>query len=102
VVRTLGGELLGDGEVVHVYRLDDGLIRCMDVVEQEPAIMDLKLVNFDHPSEVRTFDKGRFELYEVGPATLGRATYEPPWKWSEHVGAVTGEKSSKWSTSASY
>ncbi len=53
--------------------------------------MDLELVNFDSPTEVRTFEKGRFELYSVGPTTLGRATYEPGWKWSEHVGPVTGE-----------
>ena len=55
--------------------------------------MDLSLINLDHPTEVRTFDKGRFELYEVGPMTLGRATYEPGWKWSEHVGPNTGESS---------
>ena len=55
--------------------------------------MDPELVNFDHPSKVRTFEKGKFELYEVGPATLGRATYEPGWKWSEHVATVTGETS---------
>jgi hypothetical protein len=53
--------------------------------------MDLQLVNLSHPSEVRTFEKGRFEVYTVGPATLGRATYEPGWKWSEHVGRATGE-----------
>jgi mannose-6-phosphate isomerase-like protein (cupin superfamily) len=23
--------------------------------------------------------------------TLGRASYEPGWRWSEHVGAATGE-----------
>jgi hypothetical protein len=33
VVRTPDGQLLGDGEVVHVYGLDDGLIRRMDVEE---------------------------------------------------------------------
>ena len=36
--------------------------------------------------------KGRFELYRVGGMTLGRASYEPGWKWSEHVGAVTGKR----------
>jgi quercetin dioxygenase-like cupin family protein len=56
-------------------------------------MMDLQLINFDTPTEVRTFEKGRFELYRVGPATLGRATYEPGWKWSEHVGPATGETS---------
>ncbi|HET9121215.1 MAG TPA: cupin domain-containing protein [Solirubrobacterales bacterium] len=55
--------------------------------------MDLELINFDNPTEVRSFERGRFELYKVGPATIGRATYEPGWKWSEHVGPVTGEAS---------
>lgn len=55
--------------------------------------MDLQLVNLDSPDEVRTFEKGRFELFHVGPMTLGRATYEPGWKWSEHVGAALGESS---------
>ncbi len=53
--------------------------------------MDLQLINLEHPSEVRTFAKGRFEVYNVGPMTLGRATYEPGWRWSQHVGPATGE-----------
>jgi quercetin dioxygenase-like cupin family protein len=55
--------------------------------------MDLTLVNLEQPTEVREFEKGRFELYAVGPATLGRATYEPGWRWSEHVGARAGQRS---------
>jgi quercetin dioxygenase-like cupin family protein len=55
--------------------------------------VDLALVNFDEPAETRRFDKGRFDVYKVGPATLGRATYEPGWKWSEHVGAASGQSS---------
>ena len=55
--------------------------------------MDLELVNFDHPTEVRTFEKGKFELYRVGPTALGRASYQPGWRWSEHVGAATGTSS---------
>jgi quercetin dioxygenase-like cupin family protein len=54
--------------------------------------LPLTLVNFDSPTEVRTFPMGRFEVYRVGPMTLGRATYEPGWKWSEHVGAQTGAR----------
>jgi quercetin dioxygenase-like cupin family protein len=53
--------------------------------------MDLTLLPFDRPTETRSFEKGRFELYKVGPMTLGRATYEPGWRWSEHVGAASGE-----------
>jgi quercetin dioxygenase-like cupin family protein len=55
--------------------------------------VELALVNFDSPAETRTFEKGRFELYRVGPTTLGRATYEPGWRWSEHVGGPAGEES---------
>lgn len=53
--------------------------------------MDLTLLPLDDPTETRVFDKGRFDVYAVGPMTLGRATYEPGWRWSEHVGAATGE-----------
>jgi quercetin dioxygenase-like cupin family protein len=53
--------------------------------------MDLTLIPLEKPTETRTFEKGRFEVYEVGPMTLGRATYEPGWRWSEHVGAASGE-----------
>ncbi|MBD0281336.1 MAG: hypothetical protein ICV69_03965 [Thermoleophilaceae bacterium] len=42
--------------------------------------MDLTLINLDSPTETRTFEKGRFETYRVGPMTLGRATYEPGWR----------------------
>jgi quercetin dioxygenase-like cupin family protein len=52
--------------------------------------MDIELRNFDDPTEVRTFEKGRFEVYEVGGRTLGRATYEPGWRWTEHVGPTVG------------
>jgi quercetin dioxygenase-like cupin family protein len=55
--------------------------------------LDLTLLNLDSPTETRTFEKGRFDTYRVGPMTLGRATYEPGWRWSEHVGAATGAAS---------
>jgi len=48
------------------------------------------LKNFDSPDEIRVFEKGRFELLHLGPMMVGRATYEPGWKWSEHVGPSAG------------
>lgn len=50
--------------------------------------VDLK--RFDAPDEVRTMIKGRFEIVRVGGMTLGRASYEPGWKWSLHVGPGVG------------
>jgi len=48
------------------------------------------LKRFEHPDEVRHFTKGRFELITLGGITVGRATYEPGWRWSEHVGPTVG------------
>ena len=55
--------------------------------------MDVILKRFEEPDEVRLFEKGRFELIKVGGVTIGRASYEPGWKWSVHVGAASGAKS---------
>jgi mannose-6-phosphate isomerase-like protein (cupin superfamily) len=51
---------------------------------------DVILKRFDSPDEVRTFPKGRFETVHFPGATIGRAIYEPGWKWSEHVGPSVG------------
>ena len=55
------------------------------------AKMEVK--NFGAPDEVRTFDKGRVELVKVGGATIGRAVFEPGWKWSTHVKPLAKTKS---------
>ena len=48
------------------------------------------LKRFETPDEVRDMVKGRFEIVRLGGMTIGRATYEPGWKWSEHVGPSVG------------
>jgi quercetin dioxygenase-like cupin family protein len=48
---------------------------------------------FESPTETRSFEKGSFELVRIGGVTVGRATYEPGWKWSEHVGKPADEES---------
>src|SRR5712672_1506289 len=48
------------------------------------------LKRFEQPDEVRTFEKGKFEIVRIESMTIGRASYEPGWKWSAHVGAATG------------
>lgn len=54
--------------------------------------MDLQLISLSEPAETREFEKGRFEVYHVGPMTIGRATYEPGWRWSQHIGAESGSR----------
>lgn len=58
-----------------------------------PSLDSLGLIlkRFDAPDEVRQMVKGRFEIIQVGTTMLGRATYEPGWRWSEHVGAALGQ-----------
>jgi hypothetical protein len=48
------------------------------------------LKRFEHPDETREFELGKFEIVRLGGLTLGRATYEPGWKWSEHVRPLVG------------
>jgi len=48
------------------------------------------LKSFEVPDDVRVMQKGKFELVHLGGITIGRATYEPGWKWSEHVGPSVG------------
>ena len=50
------------------------------------------LKRFDSPDELRVLRKGKFELVRLGGMTIGRATYEPGWKWSEHVGPDVGAR----------
>ena len=49
--------------------------------------------SFGKPDEVRTFPKGRVELINVGGAVIGRAIFEPGWKWSESVQPLAKTKS---------
>ena len=49
------------------------------------------LKRFEQPDEVREMVKGRFEIVRLGGMTVGRATYEPGWRWSEHVGPGLGQ-----------
>ena len=53
-------------------------------------MLQVVLKRFEAPDEVREFEKGRFEIVKVGGVTIGRATYQPGWKWSAHIGPTVG------------
>jgi quercetin dioxygenase-like cupin family protein len=52
--------------------------------------MKLEIRRFEDPTETRTFDKGALKLLAIGGTSIGKASYEPGWKWSEHVGQLVG------------
>lgn len=62
-------------------------------VQRGGPMFEVILKRFEKPDEVRTFEKGKFEVVHLGGMTIGRATYEPGWKWSQHVGCATGARS---------
>lgn len=61
-----------------------------DITDNLMIPAEVILKRFDSPDETRLFEKGRFEIVHLGGLTLGRATYEPGWKWSVHVGPGVG------------
>jgi len=52
-----------------------------------------ELKSFGKPEEVREFPKGRVDLLKVGGATVGRASFEPGWRWSTSVQPIAKTKS---------
>ncbi len=52
-------------------------------------------MSLDEPEEVRTFEAGSGQLHlvnlDAGP--VGRATFQPGWRWSEHVKPIAGTDS---------
>ena len=45
------------------------------------------------PDEVRTFPKGRLEIFNLDDVVIGRTLFEPGWRWSEHVKPIAGTAS---------
>ena len=52
-----------------------------------------EIKTFAKPDEVREFPKGRLELIKIGGATIGRAVFQPGWKWSTSVQPLVNTKS---------
>jgi uncharacterized RmlC-like cupin family protein len=54
------------------------------------AAIAVVLKRFETPDETRALEHGTFELVHLGGMSIGRATYQPGWKWSTHVGPGLG------------
>jgi len=49
--------------------------------------------SFLKPDEVREFPLGRLELINMGGAMIGRAVFQPGWRWSESVKPIAHTES---------
>jgi quercetin dioxygenase-like cupin family protein len=54
----------------------------------------LEVKNFESPDETRPFEgKGKADVLQIGGQTVGRAVFEPGWRWSENVKPIAGTES---------
>ena len=53
----------------------------------------MEVKNLNSPEETRNFDKGKLDLVKIGGAMVGRAVFQPGWKWSESVKPIAKTKS---------
>jgi hypothetical protein len=51
----------------------------------ENSAQKAEVKSFLKPDEVRIFPKGKLDLIKIGGAMIGRAVFEPGWKWSTSV-----------------
>ena len=56
--------------------------------------MNLEKKSFSSPDDVRPMvDHGQIEILRIGDGVVGRATFEPGWRWSEDVKPLAGTDS---------
>jgi hypothetical protein len=63
------------------------------VLKLERTMNKAELKSFGEPDEVREFPRGRLELIKIGAATVGRAIFEPGWRWASSVQPLAKTKS---------
>ncbi len=56
--------------------------------QAQQAVVSLQ--RFDAPDETIALPLARFDLIRLAGSTIGRATCEPGWRWSAHVGPALG------------
>ena len=55
--------------------------------------MTLEAKSLDTPDEKRSFEHGDMHVVTVAGATIGRAVFNPGWKWSHDVKPIAGTES---------
>ena len=60
---------------------------------KEVLVSGIEVRRFEESDDRRSFEKGSFELVSIGGMMVGRASYEPGWRWSQHVGPIAGTPS---------
>jgi len=55
----------------------------------------LEQKSLNRPDETRPFPdaKGKVDVVTIGDHTMGRAVFEPGWRWSQHIKPIAGTPS---------
>ena len=56
------------------------------------TMQDLIIKRFEQPDKIINFNHGKFEIIQMDGLTIGRATYEPGWKWSVDANPLAGTR----------
>lgn len=59
----------------------------------ETPLRGIRGKNLGSPDETREFDRGKMDVVTLDDVTVGRAVFEPGWKWSECVRPIAGTES---------
>jgi quercetin dioxygenase-like cupin family protein len=51
------------------------------------------LKSLNSPDQNINMERGKIEVVSIGGGAIGRATFEPGWRWSTHEKPVVGESS---------
>lgn len=57
------------------------------------TMLEIKKKNLASPDETRKFEKGKLDVANLGEAIIGKATFEPGWKWSTSVKPIVQTES---------
>jgi hypothetical protein len=49
--------------------------------------------SFNAPDETRSLPKIKLEIVNFGDMPITKATFEPGWRWSEHIRSIAGTDS---------
>jgi hypothetical protein len=60
------------------------------LVGKEVAVSDPEKKSLGSPDQVLEMENGRIDIVAIADAGVGRATFQPGWKWSEHEKPVVG------------
>jgi quercetin dioxygenase-like cupin family protein len=58
------------------------------------AMAGIEVKSLESPDETRPFaDKGKADVVNIGGGAVMRSTYEPGWRWSDHIKPIAGTDS---------